>query len=86
MAEVFDLGTTAVVGPDDSDDVEATGLLKQAMALEEVKRSERQSPLFLDRDGFGRLTTTSRFDFDEDQDVDVARDQVDLSVAGTIAA
>jgi len=86
VAVVLNLRLGAVVGPEDGDDVEPTTLLKQVMALEELERREGQPPLLFHGDGLGRLAAAAGLDFDEDQDIIVAGDQINLSAGGSPAA
>ena len=55
------------------------------MAFQEVDCRQRQFALFLAIDGFGRVAMLPRLNFDEDDDLPVATDQVDFPLSRSIS-
>ncbi len=79
-------GSLTVIRPDDRHDVEPAALLEHPVHPEEVRRGERQPSLLLGRHGLRRYALATRLDLDEDQDLALARDQVDLAEPVAMAA
>src|SRR5690348_17097282 len=86
VADVFDDGLAAVVGPDDRDDVEAGAPIEEVVFLEELEGGEGEPALLLGSDGLGGGPRAAGLDLDEDDRVAVARDQVDLAERGPVPA
>ncbi len=79
VAEVLDGRGFAIIGPNDRDDVEPGPLrVEQPMLREELQRRQGQPTLLLQSDRLGRLPLPARLDLDEDEDVSIARDQINF--------
>src|SRR5215204_2236536 len=86
VADVLDGRGAAVVGPDEGDDVEPDPLaLEEVVLLEEPERRQGEPPL-LEGHRLGGLALPPGLHLDEDEDVAVARDQVDLALRRAVAA
>jgi hypothetical protein len=83
---MIDLRCLSVIGPDDGHDVKAASLLEQVIFALEMQRCQRNAPLLLAIHRFRGCAVPPGLDFDENQNVTLARDQVDLALGRSIAA
>jgi len=79
-----DRGVLLILGPNDLDDVEPTGVFQQAVRLEEGQRGTSETCLPMGVDCFGRTTVlfaATGFHLDEDDRLAFGRQDIDLAVA-----
>ena len=82
-----DLGGRLGVGPDDSHDIEAGGVFKQPVGLEERQGEASELPLLRRVDRLGGETSTrppAGLDLHEDHRVSLAADEVDFPLGGAV--
>ena len=77
---MFDLRRLSVVGPDDRHDIKAACLLEQVVLSLKMERRQGDSSLLLKVDRFRGRPLPPGFYLNENQNVTVARDQVDLAL------